>query len=93
MYYDNNTGITYTLFDGSQFTNANKIEIGNADITECLVNGIQLSEELDNIKSQLLLLSRDIDMEKKYPELKEAYDNYNSILKQLKIVEVINDDN
>jgi hypothetical protein len=35
-----------------------------------------LLKELDKIKDRLFIITRDVDLEKKYPELKEAYDRY-----------------
>jgi hypothetical protein len=34
----------------------------------------ELLRELDEIKERLFIITRDIDLEQKYPDLKEAYD-------------------
>lgn len=51
------------------------------------VYGRDILNELDNINAALLIVSRDIDLEEKYPELKEAYDNYMEIKRGLGIAE------
>ena len=35
-----------------------------------------LLKQLGEIKDRLFIITRDVDLEKKYPELKEAYDRY-----------------
>jgi hypothetical protein len=35
-----------------------------------------LLKQLDEIKERLFIITRDIDLEQKYPDLKEAYDRY-----------------
>ena len=39
------------------------------------------------MRDAMLLLNRDVSMEEKYPELKEAYDNYKKILDELTVIE------
>jgi hypothetical protein len=51
------------------------------------VQGRDVMKELDELRASMLLLNRDIDMEEKYPDLKEAYDNYNKVLEELLVVE------
>lgn len=94
-------GTTYTL-DNSITISSSTIDaltIGDTwasttvfDVTESTIDGIPLKDELSSIKKQLLLLSRDISMEEKYPELKNAYDIYNSVLKNLIAMEKITGD-
>jgi hypothetical protein len=40
------------------------------------VNGRDILQELDEIRNTLMLLSRDVNMEEKYPKLKELKDAY-----------------
>jgi|SRR6056300_578345 hypothetical protein len=47
------------------------------------VNGRDVMREIDEMRDALLLLKRDVDMEAKYPELKQAYDEYRKILDEL----------
>ena len=51
------------------------------------VNGRDVMKELDEMRDALLLLKRDVDMEEKYPELKQAYDEYRKILDELIVME------
>ena len=45
-----------------------------------IVNGRNVMKELDEMRDVLLLLRRDVDMEKKYPRLKELKDEYEAAL-------------
>ena len=51
------------------------------------VQGRDVLKELDEMRDALLLLKRDVDMEAKYPELKQAYDEYRKILDELTVME------
>jgi len=51
------------------------------------VQGRDILKELDEIRDALLLLKRDVNMEEKYPELKQAYDEYRKILDELIVME------
>ena len=51
------------------------------------VQGRDILKELDEMRNAMLLLNRDVSMEEKYPELKEAYDNYKKILDELTVIE------
>ena len=44
-----------------------------------------LFKELDEIKERLFIITRDIDLEKKYPDLKEAYDRYSEMKRYAEI--------
>ena len=44
-------------------------------------------KELDEIKARLFIITRDVDLEKKYPELKEAYDRYTEMKRYAEIAE------
>lgn len=63
--------------------NTNKVEVKTA----LEVNGRDILKELDEINGAILILSRDLKLEEKYPELKEAYDNYMEIKRGLGIAE------
>lgn len=52
-----------------------------------IVNGRDIMSEIDEIKAALLIVGRDVKLEEKYPELKEAYDNYMEIKRGLGIAE------
>ena len=45
-----------------------------------LVDGRDVMKELDEMRDSLLLLKRDVDMESKYPKLKEIKDEYEAAL-------------
>ena len=45
-----------------------------------LVDGRDVVKELDEMRDALLLLKRDVDMEAKYPRLKEIKDEYEAAL-------------
>ena len=56
-----------------------------------LVNGRDILKELDEMRDALLLLKRDVDMEEKYPRLKELKDQYEQALEKYKTFEIIKD--
>ena len=45
-----------------------------------LVNGRDVMKEIDEMRDVMLLLRRDVDMEKKYPQLRELKDEYEAAL-------------
>ena len=45
-----------------------------------IVNGRDVMKELDEMRDAMLLLKRDVDMEAKYPRLKEIKDEYEAAL-------------
>jgi hypothetical protein len=47
-----------------------------------IVNGRDVMKELDEMRDAMLLLKRDVDMEKKYPRLKEIKDEYERALEK-----------
>ena len=47
-----------------------------------LVDGRDVMKELDEMRDALLLLKRDVDMEAKYPRLKELKDEYKGALEK-----------
>lgn len=63
--------------------NTNKVEVKTA----LEVNGRDILKELDEMRDALLLLKRDIDMEAKYPRLKELKDQYEAELEKYRTFE------
>ena len=53
--------------------------------TNMIVKGRDILQEIDEIKHHMLLLPRNEKLEKKYPELKEAYDSYMELYKGVQI--------
>lgn len=54
-----------------------------------IVNGRDVMKELDEMRDVLLLLRREVDMEAKYPKLKELKDEYERTLEKYKTFEAI----
>ena len=54
-----------------------------------LVNGRDVMKELDEMRDALLLLKRDVDMESKYPKLKEIKDEYERALAKYKTFDTL----
>lgn len=57
--------------------------------TPLLVNDRDILKELDEMRDALLLLKRDVNMEEKYPRLKELKDQYEQALEKYKTFEAI----
>ena len=53
------------------------------------VQGRDVMKELDEMRDALLLLKRDVDMESKYPRLKELKDEYERALEKYKTFEAL----
>jgi hypothetical protein len=54
-----------------------------------VVNGRDVMKELDEMRDAMLLLKRDVDMESKYPKLKELKDAYEAQLEKYKTWEAL----
>ena len=54
-----------------------------------VVDGRDVMKELDEMRDALLLLKRDVDMETKYPKLKELKDAYEAQLEKYKTWEAL----
>jgi hypothetical protein len=54
-----------------------------------LVNGRDVMKEIDEMRDALLLLKRDVDMEEKYPRLRELKDEYERALEKYKTFEAL----
>ena len=57
--------------------------------TDLVVQGRDILNELDNLHKSMLLLPRDQKLENKYPELKEAYDAYQELYREILIADKI----
>ena len=75
------TGNTYTR--GNIVSDDDKVTIS----TDLVVQGRDILNELDNLHSSMLLLPRDQKLQDKYPELKEAYDAYNELYREILIAD------
>jgi hypothetical protein len=53
------------------------------------VEGRDVLKELDEMRDAMLLLKRDVDMESKYPKLKELKDAYEAQLEKYKTFEAL----
>ena len=53
------------------------------------VNGRDVMKELDEMRDALLLLKRDVDMETKYPRLRELKDEYERTLAKYKTFDAL----
>jgi hypothetical protein len=88
-------GITSTV-TASNISNNSAITI-NGDPTNgsmkvdvpLIVNGRDVVKELDEMRDALLLLKCDVDMEAKYPRLKELKDEYEAALAKYQTFEAI----
>lgn len=68
------------------------VSTGITKITSPLeVNGRDILKELDEMRDALLLLKRDVNMEEKYPKLKELKDAYERALEKYKTFDAIKD--
>ena len=54
-----------------------------------VVDGRDVMQELDEMRDTLLLLKRDVDMETKYPKLRELKDAYEAQLEKYKTFEAL----
>ena len=54
-----------------------------------LVNGRDVMQEIDELRDALLLLKRNVDMEAKYPRLKELKDEYERALEKYKTFDTL----
>ena len=55
--------------------------------TDLIVKGRDILNEIDNLHKSMLLLPRDQKLEHKYPELKEAYDAYQELYREILIAD------
>lgn len=73
----------------------NEIDIAQAKTMQIdmplVVQGRDVMKELDEMRDALLLIKRDVDMEAKYPKLKELKDAYESQLAKYKTFDILKD--
>jgi len=62
---------------------------GSVFTSSLIVNGRDVMKELDEMRDVLLLLKRDVDMEAKYPKLKELKDQYEAALAKYKTFDTL----
>ena len=93
MHFPSNTPIYNTITSSSPYEN---ISISNTTGPTTLkvdgtleVNGRDVMKELDEMRDALLLLKRDVDMESKYPKLRELKDAYEAQLEKYKTFEAL----
>lgn len=65
--------------------NTNTVEVK----TSLLVDGRDILKELDEMRDALLLLKRDVNMEAKYPRLKEIKDEYEQEMAKYKTFDTL----
>lgn len=86
----NNNTITASAISNSAVVINSDPTNGNVKIDVPLyVNGRDVMKELDEMRDALLLLKRDVDMEQKYPRLKEIKDEYERALEKYKTFDII----
>lgn len=81
------SGYTYTTTNASGYTLGEHVKINNnpasLDVKGSLVlNGRDLEERLETIERVLMIPERDPELEKEFPKLKKAYDDYIKQLEQ-----------
>lgn len=84
----NNITSTSTSIGDSAITidgNDNNVSINRP----LVVNNRDILQELDEMRDSLLLLKRDVDMEAKYPRLKELKEEYEAELAKYKTFDVL----
>ena len=87
--YINSPTITSTSLGSSAITIDGSINGSMRVDVPLIVNGRDVIKELDEMRDALLLLKRDVDMESKYPRLKELKDEYERALEKYKTFEAI----
>jgi hypothetical protein len=88
------------LYDGSGYVSTTGIgdftfQNRSNDVVidgELKVNGRDILKEIDDMRDVLLLLRRDVDMEAKYPKLKELKEEYERALEKYKTFEAVKGD-
>jgi hypothetical protein len=88
--YINSPTITTTSLSSSAITINGDPTSGSMRVdVPLIVNGRDVIKELDEMRDSLLLLKRNVDMEDKYPRLKELKDEYERALEKYKTFEAI----
>ena len=87
--YISSNNITTTSFADAKIR-INGGEDGKMQVdVPLIVHGRDVMKEIDEMRDALLLLKRDVDMEAKYPKLKELKDAYEAQLEKYKTFEAI----
>jgi len=81
------TGYTYTTTNASGYALGEHVKINNNPASlevkgKLVINGRDLEERLQTIERVLMIPERDIELEKEFPKLKKAYDDYIKQLEQ-----------
>ena len=81
------TGYTYTITNASGYSLGEHVTINNNPASlevkgNLVINGRDLEERLQTIERVLMIPERDIELEKEFPKLKKAYDDYIKQLEQ-----------
>ena len=74
---------TSDVYGGSIVTDEDNVMLSK----NLLVKDRDILNELDNLHKSMLLLPRDQKLQDKYPELKEAYDAYNELYREIMIAD------
>jgi hypothetical protein len=86
--YSNSSGAG--SISNSSYGEAISINSAVVSITKPLVvNGRDVMQELDELRDSVLLLTRHVDMEAKYPKLKELKDAYQAQLEKYKTFDAL----
>ena len=80
---------SYTISDNTTFAPLTVSDSVTTISTPLEVNGRDVMKEIDEMRDALLLLKRDVDMEAKYPKLKELKDAYERQLEKYKTFEAL----
>jgi len=83
-----NFGSIATNYYITDNTSNPSLMVNNSENT-LIVNGRDIMAELDEMRDALLLLKRDVDMEAKYPRLRELKDEYERALEKYKTFEAL----
>jgi hypothetical protein len=81
-----------TSYTSTGYGDASIIVSGGKDRTVSIsaaltVNGRDVMREIDEMRDALMLLKRDVDMESKYPRLKELKDQYEQEMEKYRTFE------
>jgi hypothetical protein len=88
-YVHSNSGAG-SISNGSSYDTAITIDNAGVSITKPLVvNGRDVMQELDELRDAVLLLTRHVDMEAKYPKLKELKDAYQAQFEKYKTFDAL----
>ena len=80
---------TFTISDNTTFAPLTVSDNVTTISTPLVVNGRDVMKEIDEMRDALLLLKRDVDMEAKYPKLRELKDAYERQLEKYKTFEAL----